>query len=186
MTGDEFAIVIKDQNNIDEVSKISQKLITFLSNPFKVVQNEIFITLSIGVVTNQIKSDSAKDYLRDAEIALNKAKKVGRGKFKIFDKKMYTNLLQQWNLESELQKAFKNNDFEIFYQPIYSVSRKKVYSFETLIRWNHPRFGYISPKKFLQSAEDIGIINPLDRWVMYRGSNNIKELSKSLGEDFNI
>ncbi|NJS41917.1 diguanylate cyclase [Candidatus Gracilibacteria bacterium] len=69
MTGDEFAIVIKDQNNIDEVSKISQKLITFLSNPFKVVQNEIFITLSIGVVTNQIKSDSAKDYLRDAEIA---------------------------------------------------------------------------------------------------------------------
>jgi len=186
LTGDEFAIVIKGQSNIDELSKLSQKIINHLSQPFKVLQNEIFISLSIGVVTSQIKSESATDYLRDAEIALNKAKKLGRGRFKIFDKKMHTSLLQQWNLESELQKAYKNKDFEIFFQPIYSTKNKKIYSFETLMRWNHPRFGYIAPNKFLQAAEDIGIINPLDRWVMSSGSARIRELSEKFNHEFNI
>jgi diguanylate cyclase len=184
--GDSFAVLIKDEKNTDNLTKLSKKIIASLAKPFVILNNEIFMSASIGVVTSDIQSESGTEYLRDVEIALIRAKKLGRGKYKIFDKKMHISLLRQWNLESELQKAYRNNDFEIFYQPIFNLETNLISSFETLIRWNHPRFGYISPEKFLTAANDIGIINPIDRWVIKESLQKILELSNKFNLELNV
>ncbi len=185
---DEFGVLIENQDKIGETAVMVQKLIKEIGKSIFVNKNEIFVSLSVGIIDNKIMNGggSADDYMRDAEIALHKAKTLGRGKYKIFDKKMYYSILEQCNLELALQKAYKNNEFKVFYQPIFSLEQMKITSLETLIRWDHKRLGYVSPGKFMSSAEDLGLIRDLDRDTLEKGFNKIVAINNNLNTDISI
>ena len=164
--GDEFAILLDITGEKNSVAKITEKLQESLKLPFNLDGHELYITASIGIVMSLAGYVHPEEVLRDADIAMYRAKASGKARFETFDIKMRSHAFSRLQLEQELRTALENGEFRLYYQPILSMKSNQLISFEALIRWAHPKRGLLLPSDFLSVAEESGLILPIDTWVL--------------------
>ena len=172
--GDEFVILIRHISDIELVNQIANQILESFIAPFNLDGIEIFIGTSIGIAISTLDSNSPERYLRNADIALYRAKNSGKATFKVFSPDMYPAALDRLQLGNDLRRALQQRELELYYQPIVNVNTKQIKSFEALMRWNHPNRGRISPAEFIPIAEDTGLIVELDWWALHQACNQLK------------
>jgi diguanylate cyclase (GGDEF)-like protein/PAS domain S-box-containing protein len=176
--GDEFVILLEEIADTNEALEIADRLQQALKPPFLLDGHEIFVTASIGIVVSNpqtpIDPEQVSDLLRDADIAMYRAKARGQGDREVFDPSMHSYALKRLQLENDLRRAIArmgapgeaHPEFSVHYQPILSLTTHQIEGFEALIRWQHPERGSISPVDFIAIAEETGLIVNIDRWVL--------------------
>ncbi len=166
-SGDEFAVVISDRNALDVATNIADLVISSLGASMNIEGRKLHIGCTIGIaITEQESLNTGEVLLKYADTALLWAKRDGRGEWRVFNSQMSDELNQQRALENDLRAAVTNNEFMAVYQPIVSVDRKAVATCEALMRWNHPRLGFVPPSKFIPIAEDLGLVVEMGNWML--------------------
>ena len=163
--GDEFGIILEGLENADEACKVAQRIQETLSTPIIIDDHTIMTSSSTGVVVSSTMR-SINDFIRDADIAMYRAKEQGGKGYALFDAEMHRQVLSNFQLENELLTAIAKDQFTVYYQPIISLSTLEISGFEALVRWHHPHKGLIFPDKFVPIAEETGIITQVDLWVL--------------------
>ncbi len=173
--GDEFLLYIKSCSNVDECIHLATKIREEIENPFFIEDYELFITTSIGISFYPFDGESAADLLKNADIALRKAKEAGKNNFQIFSPSMDVESFKLYTLERDLRKAMINEQFFIEYQPKVETKTGRIVGAEALIRWQHPEWGKVSPLEFIPLAEETGLILKIDEWVFKNACEQLKQ-----------
>ena len=160
--GDEFTILLDDIRDPIEAVRVAERMQAELATPFVVNQQEIVISASIGIAASTTPHTQAEDLLRDADIAMYRAKRAGKARCEVSDTAMHEAAVKRLRLETDLRKAFEQGEFRVFYQPIVSLQTGKITGFEALTRWQRPE-GIVPPIEFIAVAEEIGLIIPMNR-----------------------
>jgi diguanylate cyclase (GGDEF)-like protein len=180
LAGDEFAILLEDVAQPETAVKVAQRILTTLGMPMLVAGKEIEPSASIGIAIADAHYQQADEVLRDADVALYRAKAQGRKRFELFDASLQKRAIDVLAMESDLRVALHNDQFEPYFQPIQRLETGEVMGYEALIRWNHPERGLLGPGEFLEIAEDSGSIEAID-WWMFEHSCTLA--ARQLGDD---
>ncbi|NEQ53583.1 MAG: EAL domain-containing protein [Leptolyngbya sp. SIO3F4] len=166
--GDEFLILLEDIGSTEEVVQIAERILADCQEPIAIDEHKIFTSISIGIVLGAQHYDQATDLIRDADIAMYRAKLQESNSYKFFDVRMHAQALNRLTLETDLRKAFNQQEFIIHYQPIIDLLNCRLAGFEALVRWQHPTRGIISPDEFIPIAEETNLIAAIDNWVFHQ------------------
>ena len=172
--GDEFVILLDGVKQLRDATIICDRIQQQLRSPFRLKNQGIFTSASIGVVFGSTEYDNASDLMRDADIAMYRAKDNGKGCYAIFDQLMYDETLKLVELENNLRLAVERQEFVMHYQPIISLNNDLLVGFEALIRWQHPQKGFISPHEFIPMAEDTGLILDIGEWLLQEACRQLQ------------
>ena len=165
-SGDEFAVLLERLSGPSDAVAIVERLCQRLEEPFTLDGRQTYATASIGVVLIRSSAAPAEDLLRDADVAMYRAKSTRRGSYVIFDSAMSADAAERMDLESDLRLAIERCGLELFYQPEVELESGRVVAAEALVRWRHPTKGFIPPGEFVALAEDSGLIVPLGSWIL--------------------
>lgn len=185
MGGDEFAVLLDDFQSNHEAIAITRRLLHDIRQPLMIQDREVLVSASVGVVLQTSRYTSPNDLLRDADISMYRSKELGKNQFKVFSKSMYDQIVQTVQLENDLRQALAENEFELFFQPIYSLADLRLTGFEALLRWRHPGRGLLTPGAFIHIAEESGLITSVGKWVLERGCRVLADW-KARFADFEI
>jgi diguanylate cyclase (GGDEF)-like protein/PAS domain S-box-containing protein len=166
--GDEFAVIQRDITHPREANDLAARLIAALSANYDIQHHEVVIGASIGIALAPSDGKAADILLRNADMALYRAKADGRGTSHFFEAEMDRRIQARRVLELDLRKAFANGEFDLHYQPLVNLHTDRISGFEALLRWHHPERGMVLPGEFIAVAEEIGLIGPLGEWVLRR------------------
>ncbi len=175
LSGDEFAVMLTQLRSVEDVALISARLQQSLVEPFQVAGREVYTSASIGIVLRTDENETAEDLLRDADIALHRAKSNGKARFELFDPQMHEQAKRLMQLETDLRLALQRNEFVVYYQPIITLKTGRLSGFESLIRWNHPERGIVGPVDFISISEENGLINPIGHWVLQESCRQLHQ-----------
>lgn len=164
--GDEFAILVDGLGDDRRLLAMADRLQQALSRPYALEGTEVTSSASIGITFSSMGYTSPGDVLRDADIAMYRAKAAGRARTALFDASLRAQLATQVDLERDLRRALEQEQLELAFQPIYDLATGRVHSFEVLLRWLHPERGFVPPDTFIPIAEDLALIGPLTDWVL--------------------
>jgi len=164
--GDEFAVILASDVSPNEASDFSSRLIKTLSACYEIDGIEVVIGASIGIALSPGDGESTEELMRNADMALYRAKSDGGGVHRFFEREMDRQAQKRRDMELDLRRAFTNGEFELHYQPLVDIAADRISGFESLLRWRHPEKGMISPADFIPVAEDIGLIVSLGEWVL--------------------
>jgi diguanylate cyclase (GGDEF)-like protein len=165
MAGDEFALLLSDATE-ERVTAVLSVLHEALRRPYCIADREIVMTASIGVAPVDGRYTSIAEVLRDADTAMYSAKRAGRNRNAFFEPGMHEEALRRLSLRMHLRSAIEDEEFVILYQPIVTLADGRIHGVEALLRWNHPEQGYLAPNEFLPLAEEMGLMNPVGRFVL--------------------
>ncbi|MFB2921265.1 EAL domain-containing protein [Aerosakkonema funiforme] len=172
--GDEFLIILTEAEDLQTVEATASYILEELQRPFLLGNYQVIITASIGIVFSILDYHSSTAILRDADIAMYQAKQSGKGCYTVLTPQMQSQALERIELETDIRQAIEQEQFCLYYQPIFSIQDKKIVGFEALSRWLHPQHGFISPTKFITIAEEIGLIQILDTWALQSACQQLK------------
>jgi diguanylate cyclase (GGDEF)-like protein/PAS domain S-box-containing protein len=164
--GDEFAVILASDVSPKEASDFAARLIEILSACYDIDGIEVVVGASIGIALSPGDGATSEELMRNADMALYRAKSDGGGVHRFFEKEMDRQAQKRRDMELDLRRAFANGEFELHYQPLVDIAADRISGFESLLRWRHPQKGMISPADFIPVAEDIGLIVALGEWVL--------------------
>lgn len=179
-SGDEFAILLPNAGNIDDAIAFAETVISRIEEPFELDKRQIFTGVSMGIAMGSREYANAGDLLRDADIAMYRAKERNRSCV-VFEKKMHIQAVSLLELETDLRLAVERNEFELFYQPIVELDSTRLRGVEALVRWSHPRFGQMQPEQFIDVSEATGLILPMTLQILESACTQLKEWNASAG-----
>lgn len=184
--GDKFALLLDGIQRIGEAKDLADQIQYLLARPMILNGQEVFISVSIGVVSSLNKYNRADEMLRDAEVAMYQAKALGRARYELFETSLHASLVARLQLETDLRRAVENQELQIYYQPIVVVNTGQISGVEALLRWPHPKRGFISPAEFIPLAEEIGLIIPMSEWLLRLACRQAKAWHEKGYTDFNV
>lgn len=174
--GDEFAILIEPLESNDAAVFIASRILAALNQPYQLAGREVVTAASIGITYSSIGYDTAEDALRDADLAMYRAKSSGRGRFAIFKPIMHEEAMKRLVFENDLRHALERNELELYYQPIVCLETGIIRGAESLMRWNHRQRGIVSPGEFIPLAEETGQIIELGTWALEKACEILNQL----------
>ena len=186
MGGDEFVIVQGPIADPAEATSLAQRVIALISEPFDIDGHQAVIGASIGIAVGPGDGLSPDKLLRNADLALYRAKGDGRGTFRFFEPAMDLQMQTRRIMEQDLRKALPAGELELYYQPVVNLVSNEISGFEALIRWNHPERGMISPATFIPLAEEIGFIVQIGEWVIRQACATAAQWPENLHVAVNI
>ena len=180
--GDEFTVLLDDIRNPSDAIRVAQRIQEKWDAPFVINGEEVVVTISIGIALSDVAYSSADDLLRDAEIAMYRAKQSGKGSFEIFDPNKHASAFQRLKLETDIRKGLELGEFKVFYQPIVSLQNGRIVGFEALSRWQRDS-KIIPPNDFITVADESGLILPMNRQLMQDAARQLKTWHEQFPSD---
>jgi PAS domain S-box-containing protein len=180
--GDEFTILLDDIRDPIEAVRVAERVQAELAIPFLVNRQEIVISASIGIAASSSPHTHAEDLLRDADIAMYRAKRAGKACCEVSDTAMHENAVKRLQLETDLRKALDQGEFRVYYQPIVSLQTGKITGFEALTRWQRPE-GILPPLEFIAVAEETGLIIPMNRQLLREACQHLRSWQSEFPSD---
>lgn len=171
--GDEFVILLDDIYSLKDATNVANRIQEKLKVPINIRGRSLVTSASIGIALGSSTYQHSSEILRDADIAMYRAKAKGKARYEIFDQGMYIQTLKTIELEQNLRLALENQEFTLHYQPIVALENNSLSGFEALIRWQHPQRGFISPVDFIPLAEDTGLIIEIGDWVLRQACQSL-------------
>jgi diguanylate cyclase (GGDEF)-like protein/PAS domain S-box-containing protein len=185
MGGDEFVVLVHDLVEVNDAATVADKIIEQMDAPFSIGGREVTLGASIGITIYPEDTDNAEEMMRNADMAMYRAKEGGRNRYQFFTVGMQEQVRERTELEQDLRYALERNEFMLYYQPIIDSRTGTISSVEALLRWDHPKKGLISPDTFIPLAEDGGMIIPIGNCVMEEACRQLREWRDS-GLGFNV
>jgi len=174
--GDEFTILVDDLKEVEGATQLAERVQAGLALPFSFAGQHVYTSASIGIAVGTREYHRGEDVLRDADIAMYRAKALGKARYEVFDSAMHLHALSLLQLETDLRHAVERNEITAHYQPIVSLATGEVTGFEALARWQHPQRGLILPDAFIPLAEETGLILPLGRALLREACRQVAQL----------
>lgn len=175
MGGDVFAFILREVKQPEDALVVVNKLVKAIAQPFIVERTDCFISVSIGITLYPDDGGQPLSLIKNAEIAMNRAKNAGRGHYQFYKSAMGDQVDRRLLLEKNLRLALENKAFVLHYQPKVDLKTRRVVGMEALVRWNHPESGMISPGEFIPVAEESGLIIPMGEWILMEACRQTRE-----------
>ena len=166
LSGDEFCILLEDIPSLSDAEIVADRIHTALEEPFVLSGQEVFASASIGIAESGPTYERPEDIVRDADLAMYRAKRRGKARHEIYDERLHTRAVLRLELDTDLRRALSRDEFEVHYQPIVHMESSQLTGFEALLRWRSPSRGMVLPDSFIGVAEDTGLIVPIGEWVL--------------------
>jgi EAL domain-containing protein (putative c-di-GMP-specific phosphodiesterase class I) len=166
MAGDEFTVLLENISDPSDAMRVANRIQAAVATPLVADGREMHASVSIGIALSTTEHERAEDFLQDADIAMRRAKARGGSRCEVFEEEMHRRALKRLTLEAELQTALDKGQFQLHYQPIVNLETRQITGLEALLRWQHPEQGIISPDKFIEVAEKIGLLVSIGKWAL--------------------
>jgi diguanylate cyclase (GGDEF)-like protein len=184
--GDEFVVICENVTGDDEAEAVAARVGSAVEQPLDLDGTEVFVTTSIGIAISGNGDDRPASLIRDADAAVHRAKKEGRGKSARFDHSLRSDALDQLDTASALHRALERDELRVYYQPIIDLSTGEVVRVEALVRWQHPERGLVAPAEFLPIAEETGLIVAIGIWVLEEAGGQLVRWNETLRGDHGL